>query len=266
MSQNRVPLREIFPTLHKREEFFDKITDESKPTASMISLYLLMTLFAFAYGLVMGGYHSVLQAVVAGGKVALLFSLVLLICFPAFFIIQFILGSRLKLRQMGLIMLSGFVLTSAIMVSFVPIIVVFLLTGANYYFLQLLHIAVFLFSGIFGMKTIVDALQYSCERKGIYPQTGVVVFRFWVFIMAFVGIQLAWNFRPFLGDRGQPFTLMRDYEGNFYTALIYSARQLVGEDVDRYLTSKPDRKPYMPDKKDDDNGKDSLMQQMMDDE
>ena len=70
------------------------------------------------------------------------------------------------------------------------------------------------------MNTIIQALKYSCEKKNIYPQTGVVVFRFWVVILAFVGIQLAWNFRPFLGDRGQPFELFRDYEGNFYTAVI----------------------------------------------
>jgi len=77
------------------------------------------------------------------------------------------------------------------------------------------------------MKTIVDALKYSCEKKNVYPHVGVVVFRFWVVILAFIAIQLAWNLRPFLGDRGRPFELFRDYEGNFYTALIYSVRQIV---------------------------------------
>jgi hypothetical protein len=80
------------------------------------------------------------------------------------------------------------------------------------------------------MKTIVDALKYSCEKKNVYPQIGVVIFRFWVIILAFIGIQLAWNFRPFLGDRGRPFELFREYEGNFYAALIYSARQLMESD------------------------------------
>ncbi len=77
------------------------------------------------------------------------------------------------------------------------------------------------------MVTIIRALKFSCERKNVYPQTGVVVFRFWVVILAFVGIQLAWNFRPFLGDRDKPFELFRDYEGNFYAALIYSIDQLI---------------------------------------
>ena len=163
---------------------------------------------------------------------AALFTLALIICFPALFIIQFILGSRLRLLQMVSIILSGFVLTSAIMVSFSPIVIIFLLTGSNYYFLQLLHILIFVLSGAFGMKTVVDALKFSCEKKSVYPQTGVVVFRFWVVILAFVAIQLAWNLRPFLGDRGQPFALFRTYEGNFYTALIYSARQLL-DDIDQ---------------------------------
>ena len=222
---------EFFPTLQNREEFFQKITSEENVWRRLINQYLLQTIFAFAYGVVMGGYHSFYQALAAGVKVAVLFNLALLICFPAFFIIQYILGSKLRATQMISIILSGFVLTTAIMVSFVPIIIIFLLTGGNYYFLQLLHIVIFILSGVFGMKTVVDALRYSCEEKNVYPHTGVVVFRFWVVILAFVGIQLAWNFRPFLGDRGEGFTWFRDYEGNFYAALIYSVKQLMaGED------------------------------------
>ncbi len=231
---------EFFPTLQNREAFFKKITSDENVFRRLTNQYLLQTIFAFAYGLVMGSYHSFYQALAAGVKVAVLFNLALIICFPAFFIIQFILGSKLRVTQMISIILSGFVLTTAIMVSFAPIIIIFLLTGGNYYFLQLLHIAIFVLSGFFGMKTVVDALRYSCEEKNVYPQTGVVVFRFWVVILAFVGIQLAWNLRPFLGDRGEGFTWFRDYEGNFYTALIYSAKQLVeGEEA-------PSKEPFSP--------------------
>jgi hypothetical protein len=232
MSINRLFSFEFFPGLQNKDEFFEKLTQEKEPWIRMLNLYLLVNIFAFGYGVIMGAYHSVLQAVVAGLKVELLFSLVLLICFPAFFIIQFIQGSKLRLSQMISIILSGFALTGAILVSFAPVIVFFMLTGCNYYFLQLLHIAVFVLSGFFGMKMVVDALKFSCEKKNVYPQVGVAVFRFWVVIIAFVGIQLAWNLRPFLGDRGQPFELFRDYEGNFYTAVIYSAKKLVESDKD----------------------------------
>jgi hypothetical protein len=45
-------------------------------------------------------------------------------------------------------------------------------------------------------------------------------------LFAFVGIQMAWNLQPFVGDRGQPFQLFRHNEGNFYTAVIYSLQKL----------------------------------------
>ncbi|MFH2035073.1 MAG: hypothetical protein ABIJ45_01620 [Candidatus Zixiibacteriota bacterium] len=234
MSKNsdRLLSFEFFPSLSNSEEFFQKITAPEKAGRRIANQYFLFVIFTFIYGIVMGAYHGFAQAIAAGAKVTVLFTLALLICFPAFFIIQYILGSRLRLFQMVSIILSGFVLTTAIMVSFAPIIIIFLLTGSNYYFLQLLHIAIFILSGIFGMKTIIDALKFSCEKKNVYPQIGVVVFRFWVIILAFVGIQLAWNFRPFLGDRGRPFELFRHYEGNFYAALIYSVNQLIKNDID----------------------------------
>ena len=200
-----------------------------------------MIIMSFAYGIIMGSYHSVAQAIASGIKVPVLFSIVLIICFPAFFIIQFILGSKLKLSQMISIILAGFVLLTAIMVSFTPIVVFFLLTGGNYYFLQLLHIAIFILSGIFGMKTIIDALKYSCEQQSIYPKIGVDVFKFWVVILVFVGIQMAWNLRPFLGDRNEPFKLFREYEGNFYAALIYSVNQLIKGDANPNEKSKESR-------------------------
>jgi hypothetical protein len=219
-------LFEYFPTLQNPESYFERISDESKKYKIILNQILLLAVFTFTYGLIMGSYQGFLQAGSAAVKLFSLCILVIIICFPAFFIIQYILGSTLKLGQMLVIILSGFVLMSAIMVSFIPIIVFFLLTGGNYYFLQLLHIAIFLLSGFFGMKTIHDALQFSCEKKKVYPRTGVVVFRFWIIILAFVGIQLAWNLRPFLGDAHRPFKLFRNYEGNFYTALIYSVKQL----------------------------------------
>lgn len=94
-----------------------------------------------------------------------LFSLLILICFPAFYIIQSVLGPRLSLGQMISIILSGFVYTTAIMVSSSTIVLFFMITGGNYSFIKLLHVAVIAFAGIFGMKHIVDALTFSCEKK-----------------------------------------------------------------------------------------------------
>jgi len=224
--RNDTTLTDVLRGFQKKEQFFEEIIRTEKTGRLIWQLILLVTGLTFFYGLVMGFYSGFLQALTAGAKVPVLFFLSLVICFPAFFILQFILGSKMKMSQMAAIILSGFVLTAAIMVSFTPIVVFFVLTGGNYHFLQLLHVAIFVLSGVFGMKTVLDALKFSCEEKKIYPQTGVVVFRFWVVILAFVGIQLAWNLRPFLAEKDTTYALFRKYEGNFYAAVIYSLQQL----------------------------------------
>ena len=221
-------IREVFKVFQDKESFFDEI-DKKQSNQLIYRQIFIICLFGFIYGIVMGSYHGFLQAIVAGIKVMTLFITSLLICFPSFFIIQQVLGSKMNFRQMIIIILSGFVLASTITLSFVPIIIFFLIIGNDYHFLQLLHVTIFIFAGIFGMKLIVDALKYACEKKNIYPQIGVTVFRVWIIILAFVGIQLSWNLRPFLNDRNQDFILFRKYEGNFYTAIIYSFEQLLSK-------------------------------------
>jgi hypothetical protein len=224
--KNSQSMKEVFNVFQNREEYFEKLSQKHYTGKLIGNQIIVIIAFTFLYGIVMGSYNSVLQAFVTGVKVPVLFTLSILICFPAFFVIQYILGSKLSFIQMTGIILSGFVFISSIMISFAPIVVFFLITGNNYAFLKLLHVAIFIFSGLFGIKTIIEALKYSCEAKNIYPKIGLNIFKFWVVILAFVGMQLAWNLRPFLGDKLRPFELFREREGNFYLAVIQSCRQL----------------------------------------
>jgi glucan phosphoethanolaminetransferase (alkaline phosphatase superfamily) len=236
-------LMEVFKIFQDKESYFDE-RDKEQSNRLIINQILIICLFTFIYGIVMGSYHSILQSVIAGLKVIVLFLTTLIICFPSFFVIQQVLGSKLSLRQMIIIVLSGFVLTSAIAISFSPIVILFQITGGNYHFLQLLHVAVFIFSGAFGMRLMVDALKFACEKKDIYPQVGVTVFRIWIIILAFVGIQLSWNLRPFLSDKNEEFKLFRKYEGNFYTAIVYSVRQLVSEKESTPNPNEDNKQPF----------------------
>lgn len=241
---NGIP--EVFKIFQNTESYF---SERDKKQSRKLILYqvLVICVFTFIYGAVMGSYHGVLQSVVSGIKVIVLFLCTLVICFPSFFVIQQVLGSKMSFSQMIIIVLSGFVLTSAIALSFSPIVVFFQITGNNYHFLQLLHVAIFLFSGFFGMRLMIEALKFACDKKSIYPQIGVSVFRIWIIILAFVGIQLAWNLRPFLSDKNEDFKLFRKYEGNFYTAVIYSVKQIIsGGEVSENDATYP--KPADPDK------------------
>lgn len=217
----------VFHYYQDKSEFIKQLSgnDFNWKFALNFCLYILVLLFA--YGFVIGIYHGLNQSISAGIKLFSLFILSLLICFPTFYVIQIIIGSRIKLINLISIILSGALLSSWILVAFIPIAIFFMITGGNYYFLQLLHIAIMVFASIFGMRLIIEALKYNCENEDIYPKTGVTIFRIWIVIFLFVSIQLGWNLRPFMSKHNEKFQIFRQYEGNFYTAILYSFDKLV---------------------------------------
>jgi hypothetical protein len=195
--------------------------------------YVLLTLVAGAalYGSTAGAYAGALQAASAAVKLPVLILGSFGICFPAFFVVQILVGSRLRLLQTLVLALAAPALTAVLLAAFVPVTVFFLATGANYYFLELLHVGLVLVAGIIGMYALHEGLTLVCEKAGVYPRKALTIMRAWALLFGFVSVQMAWNLRPFLGDRGEPFTVFRHYEGNFYAAVIYSANQLIkGED------------------------------------
>lgn len=213
----------IFKVFQHNDEYFEMLSDSGLSRKWVIKQLLFILLFSFIYGIVMGSYNGFLQSMVTGIKIPCLIFLSLLICFPALFVIQYMIGSTMTLYQMTNIILSGFVVFSTIALSFAPIVIFFMITSDNYAFLKLLHVAIFTFSGIFAVKTIIDGLTFSCEKKNIYPKLGMKIFKIWVVILAFVSSQLAWNLRPFVGSRELKFELFRVKDSNFYVAVIQSA-------------------------------------------
>jgi len=220
----------IFKVFQHSDEYFEMLSDSEYSRKLVLKQVLVIFVFALIYGIVMGSYNGFQQSMATGLKVPCLIFLSLIICFPALFVIQYMIGSTLAFWQMASIILSGFVVFSTINISFAPIVIFFMITSDNYAFLKLLHVAIFLFSGIFAIKTILKGLTYSCEKKNVYPKLGMNIFRLWVIIIAFVSSQLAWNLRPFVGNRNLQFELFRERQGNFYIAVIQSVGNLINPD------------------------------------
>jgi glucan phosphoethanolaminetransferase (alkaline phosphatase superfamily) len=216
----------IFKVFQHNDEYFEMLNDSEFSRKWVTRQILYILLFTFIYGIVMGSYNGFQQSLITGIKIPCLIFLSLLVCFPALFVIQYMIGSTMSLFQMTNVILSGFIVFSTIALSFSPIVVFFMITGDSYSFLKLLHVAIFTFSGIFAVRTITDGLTYSCEKKNVYPKIGMKIFKIWVIILAFVSSQLAWSLRPFIGDRNLPLEIFRARESNFYIAVIHSAANL----------------------------------------
>lgn len=217
----------IFNAFQRSDEYFEMLSDPDHARKYVFKQMMFILLFSFLYGIIMGSYNGVLQSMVTGIKVPCLILLSLLICFPALYVIQSVIGSTMTIYQMVNIIFSGVFVFSTIALSFAPIVIFFMITSDSYAFLKLLHVAIFTFAGIFAVKTIINGLNYSCEKKNIYPKLGMNIFKIWVIILAFVSSQLAWNLRPFVGSRDMSFELFREREGNFYIAVIQSARSIL---------------------------------------
>ena len=228
--------------LSDRDRFFAEVVEGEGLRRKLV--YALGTLLGLSalYGAAAGAYSGPAQAVSAALKLPLLFLGTLAICFPGFFVVQVLVGSRLRLDQNLALVLGALSLSAILLSAVVPITVFFLFTGANYYFLTLLHVLIVLGAGLVGMVALHDGLAFACEKRGVYPKKAMTIMKVWAVLFAFVGIQMAWNLQPFVGDRGKPFQLFRHNEGNFYTAVMYSLEKLArGEE-----TAAPDETSRRP--------------------
>jgi hypothetical protein len=229
MSESTKPLsyQEFLSTLLSgRERYFQEVVDGVDLARKL--RYATGTLLALAafYGAAAGVYSGWQQGIASAIKLPVLYVGTFVVCFPVFFVVQMLVGSRLRLTQMAVLVMTALALVAVLLAAFVPIIAFFLLTGSNYYFLELLHVVIGLVTGVLGMYALHEGLAVVCEKHNVYPRRAMTILRAWVIVFAFVGIQLAWNLRPFLGDRNTPFQVFRHYEGNFYAAVIYSIDQL----------------------------------------
>ena len=94
--------------LSDRDRFFGEVAaSEGLRHKLAHALWTLMGLSAL-YGAAAGAYASPAQAVSAALKLPLLFLGTLAICFPGFFVIQVLVGSRLRLSQvLSLVLVSA---------------------------------------------------------------------------------------------------------------------------------------------------------------
>lgn len=220
--------------LRRREVFFERIFN-GKDLASLLRWFLMaIAILSAFYGATMGASAltvdagaGFLQMASSAVKVPLLYLLSVAVCFPVLYIVVVLMGARLSFTQtLGLILLA-LTLNAVLLASCAPIVVFFVFTGSNYHFIKLLHVVIFAFSGCWAMMALWHGLRAMCEKSDLYPRQAVRILQVWILVFGFVGTQMAWSLRPFVGSPGMEFQwLRRDQGGNFYEATWYSITHL----------------------------------------
>lgn len=220
--------------LRRRDTFFEEVFNGQRVWVRIKWFLVAIVVLSGFYGGAMGaiGFSAelqkgALQLLTSAAKVPALFLLSLAICLPALYIVLVLMGAKLSFAQTLALILLALALNSVLLASCAPIVLFFTVTGSDYHFIKLLHVAVFGFSGFWAMKALWQGLWTMCEKSDLYPKRAVSILKVWILVFGFVGTQMAWSLRPFVGSPGLGYTLFRSGQaGNFYTAVWASARGL----------------------------------------
>jgi hypothetical protein len=214
--------------LRERQAFFSEIRQGKDIQGKMRAMLISSIAFLALYGAVMGSTHSLWQALSSAVKLPVLFLATLIVCAPTLYFFNLIFGSRQSLSQNIALMLTAITVTAVVLLSFAPIVLFFLLTSSNYQFFKLLNVGVFAVAGIIGVLFLVQGMRVVSHHGTEDAGARLLVVRLWIIVYAFVGSQVAWTLRPFVGAPSMQFELFRQLGGNFYTNIFASIGELLG--------------------------------------
>ena len=149
-----------------------------------------------------------------------------------------LLGLNIGFRQSFLAILMSFAITAAILGAFSPLIA-FLVWNAppmtpevkstlTYSFMKLTHVVMIAFAGVAGTARLFQLLTQLGGSKTVARR---VLFA-WLAGNLFLGSQLTWIARPFIGAPQLPVVFLRDtaFQGNFYENVFHTVMGLLPSD------------------------------------
>jgi hypothetical protein len=195
-------------------------------TRSILTYCGIILIGSGAYGFTLGIWRSSLQSLFTGIKFPLL---IFLTCGGNALVngmIAQILGAGLSFKQTSLAILMSFAIAALVLGSFAPITLFIWhnappLESANailgHSVMLLAHVFVIAFAGVMANRRLFDLLR---KVTGNLATARAVLFS-WLIGNLFLGAQLAWNLRPFIGSPRIPVQFLRDdpLRGNFYEAV-----------------------------------------------
>ena len=185
------------------------------------------------YGATIGLWRAPLQSAFTAIKFPLL---IFLTCFgngAINGILAQVLGSGLSFKQTGLAILMSFAVASIILGAFSPISLFILYNApalgsedaiAGHSVMLLTHVFAVAFSGVVANRRLLELLR---RMSGSNTTARAVLFA-WLAGNLFLGAQLAWILRPFIGTPQIAVEFLRHdpLRGNFYEAVWHAFRHL----------------------------------------
>lgn len=217
--------------LRNRDLFFSEIRDGKAVHKKSFAMLVSCFIFLAGYGAVMGAAHGIPQTVLSLIKLPTLFLATLAICAPSLHFFNVLFGSNQTASQTIALILTAISTTAVLLFSLAPITLFFLLSSSGYVFFKLLNVVFFVISGGMGVVFLRQGMRIVTETEeddANTVHTRRLIFLIWVVLYGFVGSQMAWVLRPFIGQPDKDFILFSHAGGNFYTDVLESLRTWLG--------------------------------------
>jgi hypothetical protein len=175
----------------------------------------------FCYGAIMGSFSGftgehIWQVIYSGLKVPLLLGVSFIVALPSFFVLNTLLGLRSDFAEV----LHGLVHAQAglaiVLVALSPYTLLWYASSSNYQNAILFNGVMFAAASITAQALLRRSYGPLLKRR---PQHRWLM-RAWIALYVFVGIQMAWVLRPFVGDPSLPPQFFREESwGNAYVVV-----------------------------------------------
>ncbi|HEY3760821.1 MAG TPA: hypothetical protein VGN23_03645 [Verrucomicrobiae bacterium] len=206
--------------------------------ARRFALHLaIIILGAGCYGAAMGWWRSPEQALFTAAKFPLVILLTVLGNALINAMLAPLLGLNIPFRQSFSAILMSFTVTAAILGAFSPLIAFMVwnappmspevIRGFTYELIKMVNVVVIAFAGTVGNARLFQTLVQLGGSKAV---AGRILFA-WLAINSFLGSQLSWILRPFIGSPNLPVEFFRvsALHGNFYENVFQSLQQIFNQ-------------------------------------
>lgn len=192
-----------------------------RDSTRLLRLGLMLTGFGLLYGAVMGSYggwggKGLLQVAYSAVKVPFLLLATFALSLPSFYVLNTLAGLRADFSRALRALAAAQCGLTIILASLAPLTATWYVSFGGY------AEAVAFNTAMFGAATLLaQGLLRRCYRDLLArDRRHRWLLRAWVIAYAFVGIQMAWVLRPFVGSPDMPATFFRAGAwGNAYEAL-----------------------------------------------
>jgi hypothetical protein len=189
------------------------------------SLVIALVVYGMLYGGVMGMYGGLegprlLQVVYSAVKVPILLVVTFFLSLPSFFVVNTLLGLRDDFSRVLQALVATQTGLTVILAALAPFTAFWYISGSPY------DLAI-LFNG--GMFAVASFSAQWMLRRAYTPLMRENpkhrwMLRAWILIYVFVGIQMGWVLRPFIGNPAQPVQFFR--EGSWSNAYEFVLRMI----------------------------------------